>query len=64
MTQTTDRQEVSLREALHMEIIINQGLIELLVAKGVITHEELMEKIKEVKKRMDGEAAENPGQVC
>ena len=64
MTQTTDRQEVSLREALHMEIIINQGLIELLVAKGVITHEELMEKIKEVKKRMDGEAADNPDQVC
>ena len=64
MTQTTDRQEVSLREALHMEIIINQGLIELLVAKGVITHEELMDKIKEVKKRMDGEAADNPDQVC
>ena len=53
-----------MREALHMEIIINQGLIELLVAKGVITHEELMDKIKDVKKRMDGEAAENPGQAC
>ncbi len=47
-----------------MEIIINQGLIELLVAKGVITHEELMDKIKDVKKRMDGEVAENPGQAC
>ena len=47
-----------------MEIIINQGLIELLVAKGVITHEELMDKIKEVKKRMDSEAPDNPDQVC
>ncbi len=64
MTEAANQQEVSLREALHMEIIINQGLIELLVAKGVITHEELLDKIKEVKKRMDSEAPDNPDQVC
>ncbi len=64
MKEAANQQEVSLREALHMEIIINQGLIELLVSKGVITHEELMDKIKDVKKRMDDEVAENPGQAC
>lgn len=30
---------VSLREALNMEIIINQALIDLLVDKGIITQE-------------------------
>ena len=64
MADTTNKQEVSLREALHTEIIINQGLIELLVAKGIITHTELMDKIQEVKKRMDSEAPDNPDQVC
>ena len=64
MTDTTNKQEVSLHEALHMEILVNQGLIELLVAKGVITHAELMDKIQEVKKRMDSEAPDNPDQVC
>jgi hypothetical protein len=64
VTETTDRQEVSLREALHMELIINQGLIELLVAKGAITHEELMDKIKEMMKKMGGKAPDDSYQVC
>ena len=42
----------SLREALNMEIIINQALIDLLVVKGIITHEELMAKIKEIRKEL------------
>ena len=42
------REEVSLKEALHTEILINQALIDLLVQKGIITHEELMEQIKTI----------------
>ena len=41
---------VSLREALNMEMVINQALIDLLVRKGVITQEELMQKIEEIRK--------------
>ena len=43
---------VPLREALSMEIVINQALIDLLVAKGIITHEELMAKIEEIRLEM------------
>jgi len=43
---------VSLREALNMEIIINQALIDLLVAKGILTQQELMTKIEEIRKEM------------
>jgi hypothetical protein len=41
---------IPLREALHMEITINQALIDLLVSKGIITQEELMQKIEEIRK--------------
>ena len=44
------REEVSLKEALNTEILINQALIDLLVAKGVITQEELLERIQEISK--------------
>jgi len=43
---------IPLREALNMEIIINQALIDILVAKGIITQEELMTKIEEIRKEM------------
>jgi hypothetical protein len=43
---------VPLREALNMEIMINQALIDLLVAKGIITQEELMAKIEELRQEM------------
>ena len=43
------REEVSLEEALHTEILINQALIDLLVQKGIITHEELMERIQTIR---------------
>jgi hypothetical protein len=49
-TQLNPNEVVSLREALDMEIIINQALIDLLVSKGIITQEELMHKIEEVRK--------------
>jgi hypothetical protein len=40
---------VSLREALNMEIIVNQALIDVLVAKGLITKKELLAKIDEIR---------------
>ena len=43
---------VSLREALNMEIMINQALIDLLVAKGIISQEELMAKIEEIRREL------------
>ncbi len=43
---------VSLREALNMEIIINQALIDILVSKGLITQEELMAKIEEIRREL------------
>ncbi len=43
---------VSLREVLHMEIIINQALVDMLVAKGILIQEELMAKIEEIRKEM------------
>ncbi len=43
---------IPLREALNMEIMINQALIDLLVAKGIITQEELMAKIEQIRKEL------------
>jgi hypothetical protein len=48
-TQLNPNEVVSLREALDMEIIINQALIDLLVSKGIITQEEIMDKIEEIR---------------
>ena len=39
---------IPLRETLHMEIMINQALIDILATKGIITQEELMAKIEEI----------------
>ncbi len=50
MNMASKREEVSLEEALHTEILINQALIDLLVTKGIITHEELMERIQKISK--------------
>ena len=49
-TQLNPNEVVSLREALDMEIIINQALIDLLVSKGINTQEEIMDKIEEIRK--------------
>ncbi len=43
---------VFLREALNMEIIINQALIDILVEKGILTQEELMTKIEQIRKEI------------
>ncbi|MCJ7602278.1 MAG: hypothetical protein MUO63_12385 [Desulfobulbaceae bacterium] len=44
-------QMVSLIDALKVEQIVNQALIDLLVDKGIITHNEIMIKVKEIKVR-------------
>ena len=49
-TQLNPNEVVSLREALDMEIIINQALIDLLVCKGIIIQEEIMHKIEKIRK--------------
>ena len=50
--ETKETQEVSLAEALQMEILVNQALIDLLVEKGIISQDELLEKIEELKKEL------------
>lgn len=45
--------EVSIEEALKMEININQALIDLLIEKGTITEEELLKKIRLIKGETD-----------
>ena len=51
MTDKED-EEILVEEALRVEIIINQALIDLLVEKGIVTEEELLEKVKVLKKEM------------
>jgi len=51
-TKVNSSDVLSLREALSMEIIINQALVDVLVAKGILTQQELMTKIEEIRKEM------------
>ncbi len=44
------RETVSVEETLKTEIIINQALIDLLITKGIITQEELLDKVRELSK--------------
>ena len=53
MAEKLDKSEtVTLDEALKMEMIINQALMDLLISKGIITEEEMMAKIKAIKESM------------
>lgn len=50
MAEELDAREVlSIEEALRMEIFISQALVDILVAKGIVTHEEIMQRIKELR---------------
>ncbi|MBW2186711.1 MAG: hypothetical protein JRG71_10055 [Deltaproteobacteria bacterium] len=44
-----DKETVSIEEALQAEMFINQALIDLLVTKGVITHDELLERVQAIR---------------
>jgi hypothetical protein len=50
MKKDTTKNVKSTQDILMTEIIINQALIDILIAKQVITEEELMKSIQEVKK--------------
>ena len=47
---STARHAMSHEDALHAETLVNQALIDLLVAKGIISREELLERIEEIRK--------------
>lgn len=50
MAEKLDQKEVvSVAEALKMEMLINQALIDILIAKGIFSQDELMKKIVELK---------------
>jgi len=44
--------EVGLAEALQMQILVNQALIDILIEKGMISQGELLEKVEELKKKL------------
>ena len=45
----TKTEAVSVEDALQMEILVNQALIDILVDKGVLTYNEILERVKELK---------------
>ncbi len=50
MAKKLDSKEVvSIEEALKSEMYINQALIDLLVEKGILTHDEILDKIRELR---------------
>ncbi len=52
MAKTLDHREVvSVTDMLKVEMIINQALIDILVDKGILTHDEIQAKVKEIKIR-------------
>ena len=45
--------EVTVEEALQMESVFSQALMDVMVDKGLITEQEVLDRIKEIKKEMD-----------
>ncbi|MCB2181319.1 MAG: hypothetical protein KQH63_04800 [Desulfobulbaceae bacterium] len=45
------KEVVALADALKVEMVVNQALIDVLVEKGILTHDEIMAKVKEIKVR-------------
>ena len=46
-------EEVSVEEALKMEIIFSQALMDVLIAKGPITEEEVTDRVEEIKEESE-----------
>ena len=44
--------EVTIEEALQMESIFSQALMDVMVVKGLITEQEVLDRIEEIKKEM------------
>ena len=57
MTEMENVEEISVEDALQMEIIFNQALMDVLIAKGVITEKEVIDRVEEVKKQTGFELA-------
>jgi len=53
MAKLIKPQVISAEEVLRTEIIVSQALIDLLVAKRVITEKELLEGIREIKQEQE-----------
>ncbi|MCB2182609.1 MAG: hypothetical protein KQH63_11315 [Desulfobulbaceae bacterium] len=52
MEKKKDVKKISaLVDALNIEMVVNQALIDLLVDKGILSHDEIQAKIKEIKVR-------------
>ena len=48
-----EQKKVSIADALKTQIVVNQALVNLLVAKGIFSREEFMEQIRTVKKEIE-----------
>ena len=40
---------ISVEDALQMEILVNQALIDILVDKGILTYDEILKRVEELK---------------
>ena len=49
MAEEREDVEVSVEEALQMESIFSQALMDVMVAKGLITEQEVLDRISEIK---------------
>ncbi|MFH1216535.1 MAG: hypothetical protein V1706_08540 [Pseudomonadota bacterium] len=47
------KQTVSVEDALKMEMLINQALIDLLIEKGIFTQKELLKKIADLRREVE-----------
>jgi len=50
MKKCTTKKAMSAQDVLRTEIIVNQALIDVLIAKGLITEEELLKSIQKIKR--------------
>ena len=41
---------VSVEDALQMEILVNQALIDILVDKGILTYDDILKRVEELKR--------------
>ena len=54
MVQKTDSDKtVSVADAIKTQVVVNQALVNLLIAKGVFTREEFMEQIHAMKQEIE-----------
>jgi hypothetical protein len=49
MAEEREDVEVSVEEALQMESIFSQALMDVMIAKGLITEQEVLDRISEIK---------------